>query len=143
MLLLSYSSDMLCYMYKLVTSSTEKAQKPYKSNTSRDQEGSACGLNIRQNLCNSWTTFPLIAIFLQMTYVNTKKAIYADKPDYLYLWHQNTNTNCRAPHVLWHPNAVHQICKINWLNRRRWYCREKLLGLGLFIFPKLPCEKEN
>lgn len=51
---------MLCYMYKLVTSSTENAQKPYKYNTSQDQEGSVCGLNIKENLCNSWTTFPLL-----------------------------------------------------------------------------------
>lgn len=71
-------------MYKLVTNSTENEQKPYKYNTSQDQEGSVCGLNIKQNLCNSWTTFPFIAI-LQMTHANTNKAIHADKSDHLYL----------------------------------------------------------
>lgn len=70
-------------MYKLVISSTENAQKPYKHNTSQDQKGSVRGVNSKQNLCNSWTTFPLIAIPLHMTHANTNKAIHADKPDHL------------------------------------------------------------
>lgn len=88
LLLLNHSRDMLCYTYKLVTSCNENAQKLYKYNTSQDQEGSVCGLNIKESLCNSWTTSPLIAILLQMKHANTNKAIHADKPDHLYLWHQ-------------------------------------------------------
>lgn len=131
LLLLTYSSDVFYYMYKLVTNSTENTRKPYKYNRSQDQEGSTFGPNIKQNLCNSWTNLPLTWSTFCSWPMPTLTKLYVQINQIISICDirgKKTYINCCCLHVLRHPSAVHQA------SGRGWHCREKLLRSGLFIF---------